>query len=149
MSQFLNFFLVKSLSATLAHSLFGSRLIGSIRGRVASAKAGAGIICKEENGGKNKMQKGIGTRFRRPSQCFDPKSQQGSQSHSVQALVPIIESWAFGMQQQRVNTMQSGDNAQLAEAPAVAATAAAAAQRHFTSKATQHNFPTLALALIQ
>lgn len=64
--------------------------------------------------------------------CSDPKSQQGSQSHSVQAPVPIIESGTFGMQQQRVNTMQSGDNAQLAEA-------AAAAAVHFTSKAAQHN----------
>lgn len=82
---------------------------------------------------KMKCRGGLERVFSQPPACFDPKSQQGSQSHSVQAPVPIIESGTFGMQQQRVNTMQSGDNAQLAEA------AAAAIQRHFTSKAEQHN----------
>lgn len=82
---------------------------------------------------KIKCRRGLERVFSQPPTCFDQKSQQGSQSHSVQAPVPIIESGTFGMQQQRVNTMQSGDNAQLAEA------AAAAVQRHFTSKAAQHN----------
>lgn len=86
----------------------------------------AGIICTKENGGKNKICKRTGPCVFGTWCGLDSKSQQGFQSHSVRAPVPIIESGAFGMQQQQVNTMQSGDNAQLAAA-------AATAQKHFST----------------
>lgn len=86
---------------------------------------------------KIKHTRELGRVFTIPPVCFDSKSKKGSQSHSVRAPVPIIESGAFGMQQQQVNTMQSGDNAQLAEP------VTPAAQRHFNRKAPA----TLALTL--